>query len=135
MSGYPDVARWQSSLRRALGSGPRPGTMEPRCSFCGKRRRDVQKVIAGPGVFICDQCVRLCNEVLTEDRTTLTPADAPDPVLLDQLRLASQQFQLIEAHVRGAVAELRRRGTSWAQIGSALRISRQSAWERFSGEE
>jgi hypothetical protein len=128
------MAKWQATLRRAIRSGSRP-SVEPRCSFCGKRRRDVQKVIAGPGVFICDQCVRLCNEVLVEDRTTLTSSDAQDSVLLDQLRLAGQQFHIVEAHVRGAVAELRKRGTSWAQIGEALGISRQSAWERFSGED
>jgi len=37
------------------------------CSFCGKSRDKVRKLIAGPGVFICDQCVVLCNEVIRED--------------------------------------------------------------------
>jgi hypothetical protein len=35
-----------------------------RCSFCGKHRDQVSRLIAGPGVFICDRCVELCNEVL-----------------------------------------------------------------------
>ena len=40
------------------------------CSFCGKPREDVQRLIAGPdGVFICDQCVHLCNEILAGDAT------------------------------------------------------------------
>ena len=37
------------------------------CSFCGKPRDQVHKVIAGPGVFICDECVDLCNEIIIED--------------------------------------------------------------------
>jgi hypothetical protein len=44
-------------------------------------------------------------------------------------------MRLAERHVHAAVTDLRQRGLSWAQIGGALGISRQSAWERFSGEE
>jgi hypothetical protein len=43
--------------------------------------------------------------------------------------------QQVEAGLREWVQELRRRGTTWAKIGESLGISRQSAWERFSGEE
>ncbi|RAL20797.1 ATP-dependent Clp protease ATP-binding subunit ClpX [Lujinxingia litoralis] len=39
-----------------------------RCSFCGKEARDVQKLIAGPKVHICDECVSLCREIIEEDR-------------------------------------------------------------------
>jgi hypothetical protein len=38
-----------------------------RCSFCGKGQDQVRKLVAGPGVYICDQCITLCNEVLDED--------------------------------------------------------------------
>ena len=38
-----------------------------RCSFCGKGQDEVKKLIAGPGVYICNQCVALCNEVLAGD--------------------------------------------------------------------
>ena len=37
------------------------------CSFCGKNQREVKKLIAGPTVFICDECVRLCDDILTEE--------------------------------------------------------------------
>ncbi len=40
----------------------------PTCSFCGKRHDEVSKLIAGPDVNICDECVRLCNEIVAEDR-------------------------------------------------------------------
>ena len=37
------------------------------CSFCGKSQRDVRKLIAGPSVYICDECVELCNEIITDE--------------------------------------------------------------------
>lgn len=40
---------------------------ELRCSFCGKSKDEVRKLIAGPGVFICDECVELCNDILADD--------------------------------------------------------------------
>ena len=38
-----------------------------KCSFCGKTQDQVKKLIAGPDVFICDECVELCNEILDEE--------------------------------------------------------------------
>jgi ATP-dependent Clp protease ATP-binding subunit ClpX len=43
-----------------------------RCSFCGKGQDQVRKLVAGPGVYICDQCIDLCQEVLEEDTRTTT---------------------------------------------------------------
>jgi ATP-dependent Clp protease ATP-binding subunit ClpX len=40
-----------------------------RCSFCGKRKDQVEKLIAGPGVCICDECVGLCKDILEKERT------------------------------------------------------------------
>ena len=37
------------------------------CSFCGKSQNDVRKLIAGPSVFVCDECVELCNEIIREE--------------------------------------------------------------------
>lgn len=39
----------------------------PKCSFCGKSQEDANKLIAAPGVYICDACVDLCCEILTEE--------------------------------------------------------------------
>ena len=39
------------------------------CSFCGKSQKQVRKLISGPNVFICDECIRLCNEILVEDES------------------------------------------------------------------
>ena len=45
-----------------------------RCSFCGKSQREVKKLIAGPTVFICDECVDICQDIIAEDRT-IEPQD------------------------------------------------------------
>jgi ATP-dependent Clp protease ATP-binding subunit ClpX len=45
------------------------------CSFCGKSQRQVKKLIAGPGVYICDECIDLCNEINDEELTTPTQLD------------------------------------------------------------
>jgi ATP-dependent Clp protease ATP-binding subunit ClpX len=37
------------------------------CSFCGKSQKEVRKLIAGPSVYICDECVELCNDIITEE--------------------------------------------------------------------
>gem|GEM_PF-6555666 len=41
--------------------------LNPSCSFCGKSQDEVQKLIAGPSVYICNECVRLCNDIVEED--------------------------------------------------------------------
>ncbi len=46
------------------------------CSFCGKSQRQVKKLIAGPGVYICDECIDLCNEIIDEELTTPVTFDA-----------------------------------------------------------
>ncbi len=52
------------------------------CSFCGKRQDQVQRLIAGPGVYICAECVGLCNEILVDNahispRPECMPGTAP----------------------------------------------------------
>jgi len=45
------------------------------CSFCGKSQRQVKKLIAGPGVYICDECIDLCNEIIDEELTGTSTFD------------------------------------------------------------
>jgi ATP-dependent Clp protease ATP-binding subunit ClpX len=61
------------------------------CSFCGKSQHEVKKLIAGPSVFICDECIELCNDIIREEVTADRPAassDLPRPseicAILDQ---------------------------------------------------
>ena len=48
-----------------------------KCSFCGKTQEQVKKLIAGPGVYICDECVDLCNDIITEDLEAGVTEDLP----------------------------------------------------------
>ena len=43
------------------------------CSFCGKSQHEVRKLIAGPSVFICDECVELCNDIIREEIQEKSP--------------------------------------------------------------
>jgi ATP-dependent Clp protease ATP-binding subunit ClpX len=52
-------------------------TEEFHCSFCGKQRREVRKLISGPRVFICDQCVTLCNDILAKEEASERPKYPP----------------------------------------------------------
>ncbi|MDR0783285.1 MAG: ATP-dependent Clp protease ATP-binding subunit ClpX [Propionibacteriaceae bacterium] len=49
-----------------------------KCSFCGKSQKQVRKLIAGPGVYICDECIDLCNEIIDEELSGTTPTEAAD---------------------------------------------------------
>jgi ATP-dependent Clp protease ATP-binding subunit ClpX len=66
-----------------------------KCSFCGKSQKQVKKLIAGPGVYICDECIDLCNEIIEEEL-----ADADD-VKLDELPKPMEIRDFLEGYVIG----------------------------------
>ncbi len=66
-----------------------------KCSFCGKSQKQVKKLIAGPGVYICDECIDLCNEIIEEEL-----ADADD-VKLDELPKPVEIKDFLEGYVIG----------------------------------
>ena len=53
-------------------------TKPVKCSFCGKYQDQVRRIVAGPGVFICDECVELCQEIIDEDFDTDESPDLSD---------------------------------------------------------
>jgi hypothetical protein len=114
-----------------------------RCSFCGKHTSEVERLIAGPGVYICDECVRLCDGILAEyaDLGPTPPPRVPewsslsDDEMLAHIPRIAATADRVEDGLRSWVGELRDRGVTWARIGDALGMTRQSAWGRFSGEE
>ncbi len=63
------------------------------CSFCGKSQRQVKKLIAGPGVYICDECIDLCNEIIDEELT------APSHLDLDNLPRPTEIYTLLNEYV------------------------------------
>ncbi len=116
------------------------GTAIAACSFCLKPNSEVDTLVAGPGVFICAGCVDLCRQVI-EGKPAQVPQLAPwdhvhdvQEVLTTLPRLAKASAQ-VEENLVGWVRRARALGASWARIGAALEMTRQSAWERFSGEE
>jgi hypothetical protein len=104
------------------------------CSFCRKDTDAVQKLIGGPGIYICDGCVGLCNEILAGRPTPTFPgweALSSDEILRT-LTPAAAAVATVQGVLRDHIGLLRRRGVSWARIGESLGISRQAAWARFS---
>ena len=106
------------------------------CSFCIKSQHEVRKLISGPArIFICDECVGLCNEVIAgrpPNRSKFPSAkELPTERLLEHLRSIEDTVQGKGDQLQLTVELLRSREVSWAQIGAALDVSRQSAWERF----
>jgi len=74
------------------------------CSFCGKSQHEVRKLIAGPSVFICDECVDLCNDIITEEmaeQTEESESSLPKPHeindLLDQYVIGQSKAKKILA--------------------------------------
>ena len=65
------------------------------CSFCGKSQRQVKKLIAGPGVYICDECIDLCNEIIDEELTTPAQLD------LDNLPRPKEIYTVLNDYVVG----------------------------------
>ena len=72
-----------------------------KCSFCGKSQKQVKKLIAGPGVYICDECIDLCNEIIEEEL-----AETSD-VGLDDLPKPREIFDFLEQFVIGQDAAKR----------------------------
>jgi len=107
------------------------------CSFCFKSQHEVRKLVAGPAaVYICDECVELCNEIIARglprsSSKTASPEELTTERLLERLQPIEDTIQGRGNQLQRVVDILRSREVSWAQIGASLGISRQSAWERF----
>ncbi len=66
-----------------------------KCSFCGKSQKQVKKLIAGPGVYICDECIELCNEIIVEELSTASA------VSLQELPKPHEIFEFLNQYVIG----------------------------------
>ena len=66
-----------------------------KCSFCGKSQKQVKKLIAGPGVYICDECIDLCNEIIEEELET------PEGAAVTELPKPRQIFAFLEDYIIG----------------------------------
>lgn len=67
----------------------------PVCSFCGKPQEQVRRLVAGPGVFICDECVELCREIIEEDYSDATSVE------LEELPKPHEMMRILNEYVIG----------------------------------
>jgi ATP-dependent Clp protease ATP-binding subunit ClpX len=97
-----------------------------KCSFCGKSQKQVKKLIAGPGVYICDECIDLCNEIIEEELAE------PTELKWDSLPKPREIYEFLDSYVIGQ--EKAKKGLSVAVYNHYKRI--QSGGERAgSGED
>ena len=104
-----------------------------KCSFCGKSQKQVKKLIAGPGVYICDECIDLCNEIIEEE------LNETGEVGLDELPKPREIFDFLNSYVIGqehakkslavAVYNHYKRVQSGAVTGASTRHSKDEVVE------
>src|SRR5689334_19204838 len=92
------------------------------CSFCGKSQRQVKKLIAGPGVYICDECIDLCNEIIDEELT------APPTFELENLPKPREIYDVLQEYVVGQ--EGAKRALSVAVYNHYKRVQMSSSPEQ-----
>jgi ATP-dependent Clp protease ATP-binding subunit ClpX len=91
------------------------------CSFCGKSQRQVKKLIAGPGVYICDECIDLCNEIIDEELT------APPSFDIENLPKPREIYDVLNEYVVGQ--EQAKRTLSVAVYNHYKRVQMMSSEE------
>ena len=102
------------------------------CSFCGKSQKDVKKLIAGPGSYICDECVALCAEIISEDSEELPPSKEQVAAAFSaMLKTRATAAQTAEADLAKLVRQARNKGLEWTSIASSLGISADEAESRY----
>ena len=107
-----------------------------KCSFCKKNNTQVKRLIAGPGIYICDECVALCNELVGDrpDTDGDHSAQFQNRSVEDRLALLPAMAATaaeVEADLRRSVRQLRDLGEAWDRIALALQIDTDEVRQRF----
>jgi hypothetical protein len=110
------------------------------CSFCGKPNTAVERLVAGPSAFICNECVGLSAEIVAasvaaapgeSQRSRARFADRPTDDILALLPALDREAAHAEEDLARWVGRLRERGTDWAVIADALGTTVEAARRRF----
>src|SRR3954471_14362349 len=108
------------------------------CSFCGKRGTDDTRFAGGLGALMCTECLESFTAAFAAPENAnakiigWSDEDLTDADLLARLPLIAATSAQVDRYLRAWVARIRERHISYAEIGKALGVSRQAAWERFS---
>jgi hypothetical protein len=110
------------------------------CSFCGKPDTTVQRLVAGPGVYICNECVDLSAAIIADaagitseesSRRRSQYYDRPAEDILAMLPAMVRSADRVESELACWIGRLRDRGTDWQTIASAAGVSVEAARQRF----
>ncbi len=91
-----------------------------KCSFCGKSQKQVRKLIAGPGVYICDECIELCNEIIEEEFS-----EGSDAGLLEEVPKPRDVVRFLDSYVIGQ--ETAKKALAVAVYNHYKRVQAQAA--------
>lgn len=75
-----------------------------KCSFCGKTQEQVKKLVAGPGVYICDECIELCNEIIEEELTDDLGVEIGDILKPKEIRSIIDQYVIGQEQAKKALS-------------------------------
>lgn len=75
-----------------------------KCSFCGKTQEQVKKLVAGPGVYICDECIELCNEIIEEELTDDLGVEIGEILKPKEIRVVIDQYVIGQDQAKKALS-------------------------------
>jgi hypothetical protein len=133
---YTAALRYVSHHRQEVPVSDEP--ILASCSFCKKNNRQVNKLVAGPGVYICNECLALCDQLIEEDVTPEESAQlqaqfanrAAEDVLA-MLPALARTAEEVETELRRWVLRLRQLDTGWDEIAAVLQLSHEEVRQRF----
>jgi ClpX C4-type zinc finger len=99
-------------------SGAAKGDVDPKCSFCRRQKHRVKHLIAGPAIFICDDCVKICNDILAESVALSSGPQPPKRGIVLRPEFPDDPVSVTAPEA----AEARAASCSWCKIRMEIRF-------------